>query len=242
MWPANVPVLVSFMLITGARQLMRQKHGISNLIESKFQRWGKDKVHKLALMYDNRSEFQEMEAAAYASAQRLGVLDAVCYHMKVKRVRWSLEALHNEAIKYSSRSDFKRGSNGAYIFARRRNLLDRICKHMGGRRKSDLNVIYMWEAVGFKHNKKQVYKFGVTSKRLGGERAYICASRSGCDVVGLVMAECESATNVESELLKIGDNPKYIGHDGASEFRAMSDTEYSNAYKVIYENAKSHIR
>ncbi|AUR95685.1 hypothetical protein NVP1210O_63 [Vibrio phage 1.210.O._10N.222.52.C2] len=218
------------------------KHGINNLIKSKFERWTKEKVHNLALMYDSRSEFYENHSSAKDAAKRLGVLELICSHMKVKRVRWTIKTLKAEAIKYDSRADFKRGSNGAYIYSRRRGLLNDICHHMGGRKKSDLNVIYMWEAVGFKHNKKQVYKVGVTSKRLGDERVYICASRSGCDVDGLVMAECESATNVESELLKIGDNPKYIGHDGASEFRAMSDTEYSNAYKVIYENAKSHIR
>jgi hypothetical protein len=44
---------------------------------------------------------------------------------------------------------------------------------------------------------------------------------------------CGKATGVEDRLLLLGDDPQFLGFNGSTEFRALSDAELQQALAVI---------
>jgi len=46
--------------------------------------WTVERVRDAALKFESRTEFHEKESSAYNKAQRLGILDDVCSHMKIR--------------------------------------------------------------------------------------------------------------------------------------------------------------
>jgi len=103
-----------------------------------------------------------------------------------------------------------------------------------GNPTSDNNVIYIWEAIDEFFNGEQVYKIGVTSARLGEARIHQCAKKSGKDANVLILENVNGkATDIEAEILKLGEDPKYIECDGYTEFRALNNDDLDKALDLI---------
>ena len=162
--------------------------------------------------------------------------------MKTKRKsKWSTdEAVLQEGRKYSSRSEFSKGNRGAYQVANRRGLIDLI-SFPENNASSDNNVIYIWAALGQTYNREQVYKIGVTSARLGTQRVDQCASAYGVEFEILLCTEVNcKATDLEKQLLVLGDNPGFTGFSGATEMRSMNKSQLDAATKLISLHVVSH--
>ena len=99
---------------------------------------------------------------------------------------------------------------------------------------SDNDAIYIWRAVGEYFNGNPVYKIGVTSARLETKRIKQCAAAAGFE---FDLICCEPVQGKASELEKklhiLGENPGYTGIDGATEFRALSDSALYAAVSLI---------
>ncbi len=147
--------------------------------------------------------------------------------------KYTNKQVEEEAAKWKTRNEFQDGSN-LYHVAARRGTLDQVCKHMGKGKNSDNDAVYIWELVGKTHNKKKLYKIGVTSKRLGKTRIHknAKAMKQEYSINALVSID-GSARTIERELLKIGEDPGFIGFNGATEIRALTETELNLAKGII---------
>jgi len=96
----------------------------------KNKKWNYELLHKTALMYETRYEFQKGSPNAYRASLRRGILDDICSHMEYVRTYWTDEMLREEALKYKTRNEFKKGSVSAYVLSQSRGILDNICSHM----------------------------------------------------------------------------------------------------------------
>jgi len=152
-------------------------------------------------------------------------------------LKWTEEKLIADALKYKTRNEWKRESNCAYQAALKRDLLDVCCGHMESAGSTDNDAVYIWKAIGQFYNGNQVYKIGVTSARLGEIRVLQCANEADFDAEIVILANVNGkATEVEKSLLAIGADPKYVGFNGASEFRAMTAAQLNRAIDIINSN------
>lgn len=87
----------------------------------------KENVHKVALLCETRSEFNEKYRGAYKSAYANKWLDDVCSHMDILYGKWkTIEDIEIEAKKYKSKEEFRKGSPGAYRIARNNKWLNEL--------------------------------------------------------------------------------------------------------------------
>jgi hypothetical protein len=87
----------------------------------------KDNVHKVALLYKTKSEFETKYKGAYKSAHRNKWIDDVCSHMDVLVGRWkTIEDIKIEAKKYKSKGEFIKNVPGAYLVARNNGWLNEV--------------------------------------------------------------------------------------------------------------------
>lgn len=200
--------------------------------------WNFELVKKEALKYVIRKEFQENSKGAYLYAFRCGILDEICSHMDSGRGIWNFELTQKEALKYESKKDFERDSCGAYCFAYRNGYLDEVCNHMMDNAKTDNDVIYIWKALSLgKWNDKDIYKIGKTSARLGQERIYFVANQVNIqvEIVLIEKVNCK-ASDLETEILRMGEKINLSGFNGASDFRAFSKNDLEIAIDIIKPN------
>lgn len=184
--------------------------------------------------YSSRSELERKAKTAYQRLYRRGILDQLGFEPSNRN--WSKdEDVIAEGRKYARRSHFAYGSRGAYKAATARNLLDLIDWQDKG--WSDNDAIYIWRAVGQHYNGHPVYKIGVTSARLGTVRVEHVGDKSGfeVDLICCEPVQCK-ATDLEKELLIIGENPGYTGFDGCTEFRALSPASLHAAITIIRQS------
>ncbi len=99
-------------------------------MRKKYKKWTYELLHKTALMYKTRYEFQKGSPNAYNACRRREILNEVCSHMENVLTNWTDEMLFAEAKKYKTRYEFVKGSPRAYEAGLRRNLLNEICSHM----------------------------------------------------------------------------------------------------------------
>jgi len=92
--------------------------------------WTKELIHKEALKYSTRSEFERNNKPAYKASVRRGIMDTMCSHMTPLQIKWTKELIHKEALKYSTRSEFKRFNCAAVGAAERRGIMNDVCSHM----------------------------------------------------------------------------------------------------------------
>ncbi len=100
--------------------------------------------------------------------------------------------------------------------------------------KRDNNAIYIWQALNEFYDDKPLYKIGVTSTRLKDERIIQVTSKLEWEyeIILLESVVCE-ARDLEKKLHKLGTNPRLIGFDGATEFRAFNQEELQKAIDTI---------
>jgi hypothetical protein len=205
--------------------------------------WSTDTLKADALKYKTRNEWYRESNRAYQTALKRGLLDVCCGHMERGRFLWTDDNLIADALKYKTRSEWKSDSEGAYATACKRGLLDACCGHMDrGFSSTDNDAVYIWKAIGQSYNGNQVYKIGVTSARLGEIRVLRCANKAEFDAEIVILANVDGkATEVEKSLLTIGADPKYVGFDGCTEFRAMTATQLNRAIDIINSNIKQQL-
>ena len=96
-------------------------------------RWTKKMVHKEALKYKTREEFQLNSSPACNYAKKKKWITEVCSHMvnlSGKRAIRTKEECHEVTLKYTTYKDFKKKENAVYLYAKRRGWLDEIILHM----------------------------------------------------------------------------------------------------------------
>lgn len=194
--------------------------------------WSDDnKVLAEGRKYTSRLQFIQGSVGAYEAAKRCGLLD----QLYPKSLRdWSNdEDILAEGRKYSTCREFCVGSNGAYTAAAKRGLLELI-DFPGKNAICDKDVIYIWKAIGEYFNGNPVYKIGVTSARLGTRRIEEVAKFGNFefDIICCETVQCK-ASDMERKLLILGESPGYYGFNGASEFRALSDSALYAAISLI---------
>ena len=200
--------------------------------------WNADNLFAEALKYENKVDFVEKSPSAFLTATRKNLIDQICAHMvpgKLPNGHWSNKNnCADEALKYTNRRAFSLENSSAYHGADANGWLDEICAHMDFNPSSDSDMIYLWRAVGQVFDGLNVYKFGVTSARLDDRRIVEVARFAKFEFEVILLVNIKGAASVlESELLKLGASPGFIGFNGASEFRALTDSELQTAKSLI---------
>jgi predicted GIY-YIG superfamily endonuclease len=96
-------------------------------------KWSEESILNDALKYTSRSDWKLNSCSAYVQAQKMGIIDKACEHMKLlnPKGRWSTsEAIIEEARKYSSKSEWRIKSSGSYEAAKKFNIFDVAVAHM----------------------------------------------------------------------------------------------------------------
>ncbi len=222
-----------FMRGSSQAYLVAKQHGLlDKLYPSKYRDWSNDEdVLAEGRKYASRAEFKKRSKGAFDVARRRNLLDQV--HPRINADWSNDEKVLVEGRKYPSRDAFKKGNGAAYENARQRKLLDLI-DWPALRPGRDNDAIYIWRAVGQHHNGCPVYKIGVTSSRLGLWRVERVANKAGFefDLICCEPVTCK-ATDLERKLHILGEDPGYTGFDGATEFRALSDSALYAAITLI---------
>ena len=109
--------------------------------------WTEERIKEKALLFSSRSEFWEREPGACKQAQKLGIYDEVCAHMKrrIQPTGFSVEAIRQEIEKYNTLTDF---------IAYNHRMVDWLYKH-----KIKLTDISDKPYKKPKGNQKQVHQF-----------------------------------------------------------------------------------
>ena len=212
----------------------------SHMVEIKKSKgfWTLENLQAEALKYDNKVDFRENSNPAFLIGSRKKLLDQICSHMaagKLPNGHWlNKQNCAAEAQNYSNRRAFSLGNSSAYHGADSNGWLDEICTHMDFNPSSDGDAVYLWRAVGHGFNNLPIYKFGITSARLKDRRIEEVARFANMEFEIIVLVKVKGfAYELETQLLKLGVNPKYQGFNGASEFRALNEAELQSAIDLI---------
>lgn len=95
------------------------------------------------------------------------------------------------------------------------------------------DVVYIWRVFRGLHGGLPVFKFGITSAHLGLDRVTTVAKKGRLKVVFVAAAQVEDARRVEKQLLELGVNPNWNVPDGATEFRALTESELKSARQIL---------
>ena len=194
--------------------------------------WSDEYIIAEGRKYPSRTGLARANQLAYNAAKARGLLNTM-YPGTGYRNWLNDNDVVAEGRKYPSRVAFMRANSGAYTTARNRNLLDYI-GFPENNAPSDNNAIYIWRAVGQVYNGNPVYKIGVTSARLGIRRIEEVAKLSGFEfeLISCTPVQCK-ATELESKLHLLGENPHFVGFGGCTEFRALTDSAMLVAIGLI---------
>jgi hypothetical protein len=182
--------------------------------------WTTDSAKEEALKYNSRWDFQCGSAGAYRFLWKLGELDSIFEEYSTNS--WDKTSIELYAKLCSSRTEFKYNFPGAHKAAYQRGMLEGLFGETYNTPKCDYDVVYIWKPVGF----TDVYKIGITSKRLGDRRIkYVCL-KSGLDCDWCKFVYTPDAKEIETHLLNSFDH--YVFQDsfsGSTEFRYIPDIE-----------------
>lgn len=152
-------------------------------------------------------------------------------------IDWTVALAKKRASKFTTKIDFKKNDPKAYDYAvKYSGHYTEITSHMIPGNKSDNDAIYIWKVVGL----EDVYKIGVTSKRLGTERIEHVAQKAGLDYDIITLMHIDSASDLETLLLS--KTTKYVfdyKFDGSTEFRVINKEELHLILQMIELNRKA---
>lgn len=183
---------------------------------SKHREFTDEQLGEVALKFFTRIDFINGDSAAYQTAYKRGVLDAICSHMPGARQR----SLTNEEIleiakKYATRNDFKLGDFGAYTTAIRRGLIVQACEHMeygaSGFREDKPAVLYQFQVITVDGLK--LFKVGITNRK-PSQRLVTMGLVPGtkAELVGCIkFAFGRDARMAEKTLHRLIDSHRYAG-------------------------------
>ena len=150
-------------------------------------------------------------------------------------VFWTEEMVLEEAARCRYRHEMNRS---AYNKALALGIVKKLKFEKPPTARCDNDAIYIWRAVGEFFNGNPVFKIGVTSARLGTRRIKECSDKNGFTPEIIICTPVHGkATELEGELHLLGDDPKYVGIDGATEFRALNTSQLDVALRLIGANA-----
>ena len=151
----------------------RRLNLIDELFDNKYHSWDEQSIRAEAAKYSSKVEFFESSHSAYVITLRRfpGLLDELFDNQQQS---WDEQSIRAEAAKYSSKKDFDRGNTGAYRAAHRLGIIDELFDNQP--KYTDADVFYIWQVEGHEWFGKPVFKFGITSARIGMDRIKGCAS------------------------------------------------------------------
>lgn len=154
-------------------------------------------------------------------------------------VIWNVEKIRGYAIQCTGRTEFSKKFPNAYDAALRHKCLDDVCSHMQlQNKKTENNVIYIWRALELTYNGMPVYKLGITSTRTGSGRIRFVAKQAKVTAEIIAIRQLKiKATDIEKQLHQIGEDPKYQGFNGCTEFRALNEKQLKQVVELIEANA-----
>lgn len=199
-------------------------------LDRTLREWDYAALHAEALKYTNRRAFALGSKTAYNLAGIRGIRDAICAHMSrpvVHNKRWTEDSITAVAKACTTRKEFHKKFGCAWRVAQSLGVDSGLLDHLPYNTPSDEDCIYLWKASGVFFAGLPVYKVGVTSARLNQERIAVCSKASGftAELVFIVWTGKENARKLEKDFLACGVNPGFEGFDGATEFRALDDSD-----------------
>ena len=221
-------------------RLIRHHPELLDASFGEYFKWKEDDLRKELLKYESKGELQKASGNLYSiTLRRFPHLLDECYVSKI--MCWDRESVIEAINLCESRRQFSREFPGA------RRAIDRDFpeldallpdpKHDG----TSNDTVYIWKALGQFYNGHPVYKIGITSERLNIKRIEQVSKESGFSY-DLICCEqvVVSAAKLESKLLLLGEHPGYIGFNGSTEFRALSDSALYAAISIISENVRKN--
>jgi hypothetical protein len=195
--------------------------------------WTMETVAGEAAKYGTRHEFMKGSNSAYQWAVRNGVIDAL---IPPALNLWCMDTVKEEARKYNAREAFRVGASGAAQWAMRNGHWDEVCAHMDRAGNTDADAVYGWQVA----DEPSVFKFGVTSQRLGRKRIDHVANELGVKVGWVDIRVCGNAYPVEADLLSLG-KPFNWGREcsGGSEFRQLQPHEIEACEKILSQHEEA---
>lgn len=190
-------------------------------------RWTADLIEEEAAKFSSRHEFHARNSSAAQWAVRNKHMDKLFPH---KLTLWDFESVAEEALKFNCREEFRVGAAGAVQWAVRNGVWDTVCAHMDLASRSDYDCVYIWKPEGF----GDLYKIGVTSKRLGTKRIEYVSGNYGMQVELLYLRHTSNALKKEKEMLSLG-KPASVNKnfDGFSEFRHLTNGQFLECLRIM---------
>lgn len=193
--------------------------------------WDESSILLEGSKHSSRVAFERNNLSAYQFACRNmpHVLDTLFGEKR----QWTEEKIRTFASDFKTKQAFRLALPRARDAALRLGLMDDL-GFSKERTSSDNDAVYIWRAVGQYFNGNPVYKIGVTSVRLGTRRVEQVAKDAGFefDLICCEPVQCK-ATELERKLHILGEDPQFSGFDGATEFRALSDSALYVAVSMI---------
>lgn len=120
-------------------------------------RWTKEMVHKEALKYKTRKEFQLNSSPACNYAKKKKWIIEVCSHMvnlTGKRSIRTIEDCKEVALKYKVMNVFQKNECGVYLYSKRRGWLHEITSHMKKNTKWDISKMDEVHKIALKYQNR----------------------------------------------------------------------------------------
>ena len=182
--------------------------------------WTEESATQEAKRYNSRWDFQQKSGGAYRFLWKLDLLDKV--FIPAVKHSWCKNSVTIAAKDSVDRTSFKKAFPGAHKFAYNNRMLSELFGDTFNTPKCDNDIVYFWRPEGYKN----VYKVGITSKRLGDERINYVANKSGLNIEELFFVVTEDAKLLESKVLEeneaYGFFPKF---SGSTEFRVIHNLD-----------------
>lgn len=217
----------------------KHKGLIDELFDNQKRYWDEKSIINEAKKYTTKNNFVKGNYGAYQACiiRFHGLIDSL-FENQLKS--WDRESIIEEAQKYETKNEFKKANGSAYksCIDYHKGLIDELFENSSN--ASENNIIYIWNTNSGHYKNKQIYKIGITSKRLSYTRIYEVANIKGWkpEIIALEETICR-ATDVEKQLLKLGEQIYTIREfDGATELRAMNESELNKALEIIRKYKK----
>lgn len=184
--------------------------------------WTEESAIKEAKRFKNKFSLQKQNGSCYNYLLRNDLLYKV-FRAESKNT-WCKESVEESAKQCSNRMEFKYRFPGAHKWAYRNGYLNKLFGQTLNNPSSDYDTIYLWKVKGYNN----LYKIGVTSRRLKDHRIEYVCRKSGlkCDWVKFFYTK--ETISLEREFLKMGKQYTFESpFSGSTEFRILEDKELS---------------
>jgi len=202
--------------------------------------WNEDRCVAEAKKYSKVSDFEKSCPSAIDAARRLGIYKKCVAHMESPqrpKKYWSKEKCKQHAYECKTISEFASKYGFAYNKCLKQGWID-VFEHME-RKKSDRDVFYLWRSCLTCEDGKSVYKFGITSKRLGKIRINQCSSSLGISVEEIIVfEELSNAQDIEKEIKSRYERFPFEKGNGHTELVCLSLYEVKKIKEKIRELSK----